>query len=194
MSTDIVVDTEKLIPIHPVRHKIYDKFHELLIKYNDTLKDKLNDNDVKKMALNIERGIFNYTLTKYNYNNQTTWNSFFQTCYINRCVCIYSNLNRDCYLKNINLIKRLFNKEFNEFELAFFTTKEIFPEQYQYLSEKYNLDKKEEENVDDTPDGMFKCRKCKSQKTSYYELQTRSADESATVYVTCHNCGNKWKF
>ncbi|AGE50301.1 transcription elongation factor S-II [Acanthocystis turfacea Chlorella virus Canal-1] len=29
----------------------------------------------------------------------------------------------------------------------------------------------------DMPDGMLQCRKCGSKKTSYYELQTRSADE-----------------
>jgi len=41
--------------------------------------------------------------------------------------------------------------------------------------------------------GMFKCNKCKSQKTRYFQLQTRSADEPMTTYVTCINCGLKWK-
>ena len=42
-------------------------------------------------------------------------------------------------------------------------------------------------------EGLFKCRKCKSTKTSYYQMQTRSADEPMTTYVTCNNCGLKWK-
>jgi DNA-directed RNA polymerase subunit M/transcription elongation factor TFIIS len=42
-------------------------------------------------------------------------------------------------------------------------------------------------------DGMFKCRKCKSKKTTYYQMQTRSADEPMTTYVTCTACGLKWK-
>lgn len=42
-------------------------------------------------------------------------------------------------------------------------------------------------------DGMFKCRKCGSKKTSYYQMQTRSADEPMTTYVTCSGCGLKWK-
>jgi transcription elongation factor S-II len=41
--------------------------------------------------------------------------------------------------------------------------------------------------------GIFVCRKCKSRKTTYYQLQTRSADEPMTTYVTCIGCGNKWK-
>ena len=39
----------------------------------------------------------------------------------------------------------------------------------------------------------FKCRKCKKRECSYYQLQTRSADEPMTTFVTCLNCGNNWK-
>lgn len=42
-------------------------------------------------------------------------------------------------------------------------------------------------------EGLFKCGRCKSTKTDYYQLQTRSADEPMTTYVTCKNCGSKWK-
>ncbi|KAI8930365.1 transcription factor S-II, central domain-containing protein [Entophlyctis helioformis] len=41
---------------------------------------------------------------------------------------------------------------------------------------------------------MFKCGKCHQRKTRYYQMQTRSADEPMTTFVTCVNCGNKWKF
>jgi DNA-directed RNA polymerase subunit M/transcription elongation factor TFIIS len=41
--------------------------------------------------------------------------------------------------------------------------------------------------------GQFKCGKCKSVKTTYYQMQTRSADEPMTTYVTCMSCGSKWK-
>jgi DNA-directed RNA polymerase subunit M/transcription elongation factor TFIIS len=42
-------------------------------------------------------------------------------------------------------------------------------------------------------DGLFKCGKCRSMKTSYYQMQTRSADEPMTVFVSCLNCGKNWK-
>lgn len=51
------------------------------------------------------------------------------------------------------------------------------------------LQGKLEENVR----GMFKCSKCKSDKTTYYEMQTRSADEPMTAFITCLNCGKRWK-
>lgn len=41
--------------------------------------------------------------------------------------------------------------------------------------------------------GMFECSKCKQRKCSYYQMQTRSADEPMTTYVQCV-CGHRWKF
>ncbi|KAJ3160005.1 RNA polymerase II elongation factor [Geranomyces michiganensis] len=40
----------------------------------------------------------------------------------------------------------------------------------------------------------FQCSKCKMRKTKYYQMQTRSADEPMTTFVTCVNCGKKWRF
>jgi DNA-directed RNA polymerase subunit M/transcription elongation factor TFIIS len=41
--------------------------------------------------------------------------------------------------------------------------------------------------------GMFTCGRCKSKRTTFYLLQTRSADEPMTAFITCMACGNKWK-
>jgi transcription elongation factor S-II len=41
---------------------------------------------------------------------------------------------------------------------------------------------------------IFKCGKCKQRKTTYYQMQTRSADEPMTTFVTCLVCENRWKF
>ncbi|KZV51926.1 transcription elongation factor A protein 3-like [Dorcoceras hygrometricum] len=40
----------------------------------------------------------------------------------------------------------------------------------------------------------FTCGRCKKKETTYYQLQTRSADEPMTTFVTCVNCNNRWKF
>jgi len=40
----------------------------------------------------------------------------------------------------------------------------------------------------------FKCGKCGKRMCTYYQLQTRSADEPMTTFVTCVNCDNRWKF
>lgn len=41
--------------------------------------------------------------------------------------------------------------------------------------------------------GIFRCEKCRNYKTTYYQMQTRSADEPMTVFVTCHVCKITWK-
>ncbi|CAN1303239.1 Transcription elongation factor TFIIS [Linum perenne] len=41
---------------------------------------------------------------------------------------------------------------------------------------------------------QFKCGRCGERKCTYYQMQTRSADEPMTTYVTCVNCDNHWKF
>ncbi|XAR55728.1 hypothetical protein NMG60_11035909 [Bertholletia excelsa] len=41
---------------------------------------------------------------------------------------------------------------------------------------------------------QFKCGRCGQRKCTYYQMQTRSADEPMTTFVTCVNCNNHWKF
>jgi DNA-directed RNA polymerase subunit M/transcription elongation factor TFIIS len=64
------------------------------------------------------------------------------------------------------------------------------------LEESIKRSMKKEYNVANDEDykGAFKCAKCRQWKTTYYELQTRSADEPMTVFVTCHVCKSTWKF
>ena len=77
------------------------------------------------------------------------------------------------------------------YDLVNMTREELNPEVWENLKTK-TLNKvvvKQEAQED----GMFKCNKCKSMKTVYYQMQTRSADEPMTTYVTCTNCNFKWK-
>jgi len=41
---------------------------------------------------------------------------------------------------------------------------------------------------------QFRCGKCGQRKTTYFQLQTRSADEPMTTFVQCVNCNARWKF
>jgi transcription elongation factor S-II len=39
------------------------------------------------------------------------------------------------------------------------------------------------------------CSVCKKKsKCDYYQMQTRSADEPMTTFVTCLECDKRWKF
>ena len=62
-----------------------------------------------------------------------------------------------------------------------------------------HLDRKQKEyddflvNPPQVEEGVIECHKCGSKKTFSFSKQTRRADESATVFVRCSNCGNTFK-
>ncbi|XP_060788008.1 transcription elongation factor A protein 1 [Neoarius graeffei] len=45
-----------------------------------------------------------------------------------------------------------------------------------------------------TQTDLFTCGRCKKNKCTYTQVQTRSADEPMTTFVFCNECGNRWKF
>lgn len=190
-TPSIQLSRDNYIPKHPYRENVYKKLFDLLTKYN-TEPYSYTPDDIQKFALNIERGIFNYAVGN---SSSSEWDFMFKHTYTSKAVRIYTNLNPDSYIKNTELIHRLFKKEFTEFELAKFESEQLFPSRYYELLEKYGTDVTKEVNKpDENVQGMFRCGKCKTYKTSYYQMQTRSADEPMTTFVTCHNCNNRWKF
>ena len=74
------------------------------------------------------------------------------------------------------------------------TYQELFPEHWKkLLDEKFKREKVMYEEKAEAMTDQFKCGRCKSRKCTYYELQTRSADEGMTTFITCLHCGNRWK-
>jgi len=182
---------EEFVPSHETRQKIYNKFLEILERHKMCIEPPLDSDALNKMALNLERGILNYTLDSNKSFN--IWNDAFKKAYMARAVTIAININPESYLQNTNLIKRLFNREITEFELCYFQPKDMFPEAWnRRFQEIQESEPKRHEQMEDA-EGFFRCGKCKTYKTSYYQLQTRSADEPMTVFHTCHNCGARWK-
>lgn len=192
----VLTGLDKLIPHHPQRKKVYNKFNNLL---NDNIHGQefnFTETDIKKIALNIERGIFNHSLSVYSRRLlNETWNDVFNSIYINRAVLIHDNLNPNGHIQNNTLLSRLLSKEFNEFDLCTLPPDKLFPEKWKQLIELHCPDMyKELPKPMEILDGLFKCGKCKSYKTEYAERQTRSADEPTTKFCYCHNCGNRWRF
>lgn len=201
---------EAMIPMHKIRKGIYEKFYAVLSKHigNITKKEvgngrvlemdyaefEMTDSEIKVIALNIERGIFNRIIQMSEQQNQKTWNSLFECKYKGLATMIYLNLKPDSYLENHNYMRRLLRKEFNEFEMVRLEPDERFPEKWCELVGRYANESKKVYKEEEPSDGMFKCGKCKTYKTTYYQMQTRSADEPMTTFVSCFNCKNRWRF
>ena len=49
------------------------------------------------------------------------------------------------------------------------------------------------ENLADQKDSVLHCRRCGSSNLHFVQLQTRSADEPMTCFLTCNACKNKWR-
>ena len=150
----------------------------------------------KKLSLNLEKGIFNYAIqTAHLRNIVRKWdNKAFVMIYVDKFKGLLLNLNAKSTVKNKELLKRLKNKEFKAHELAFMTHQELFPEKWKYLIDKKIKRDKSEGVVDlSAATDEFFCFKCKKRKCSYYQMQTRSADEPMTTFVTCLLCGNNWQ-
>ena len=141
--------------------------------------------------LNLEKGVFNRAV-KYCKDNgyPLKWSDpNFTKEYSSVARRILSNIN---YTPNAkNFIKYMKEDCENTSEIAYFTKEQFYPELWNDLRSKMleRIIVKEEEVV-----GLFKCNTCKSNKTTYYQMQTRSADEPMTTYVTCLNCNRRWKF
>jgi transcription elongation factor S-II len=144
----------------------------------------------KDLFINLEKGIYNFAIKEANQRKIVKkWeNPKFVQIYTDHLRSIYLNL------KNENLLNLLLSNEISPQQLAFMTHQELNPERWKLLIErKMKRDSsKLNTNIQASTD-MFTCRKCKSKKCTYYELQTRSADEPTTIFVTCLDCGKNWK-
>lgn len=141
-------------------------------------------------AANLEKGIFNYSLKKAEERDVIKkWdNKYFVEIYLNQLRSIHYNL------RESNNIDKIQEKKIKAHEFAFMNHQEMCPEKWEQLLEEKKIrdENKYEPKLEASTDD-FKCWKCKSKKCTYYQLQTRSADEPMTTFVTCLDCGNRWK-
>lgn len=156
------------------------KYRKKCLEYLDEI---IDDYDRSKT---LERYIYYFVCEKH-----TSWNELaFRTAYSSKVRSIAFNLTNK---NNPNFLKKFENHEISVKKLPYMKHYEIFPEMYAPIFEKLahkHMTKRLDENA---PDGLFQCGKCRSMKTSYYSLQTRSADEPMTTYVNCLKCGTRWK-
>lgn len=183
---------ENLLPIHPSRNYICKKLLNRLTDYTKVQKLKVNKKDLLKKTINLEKSIFNYALKT---SHATEWCIKFETIYKGRSLSIYCNLFPDKYSRNPSFIKRVLT-ELEPAQIELMTFKDMFPEKYALMEQHVSMDDllSKPKSSEDAEDGMHRCGRCKSYKTEYTQLQTRSSDEPMTTFVYCLNCGNRWKY
>jgi transcription elongation factor S-II len=166
------------------RNKIGDKIKIHLEK------NGITGNNIIKMAKNLEKGVYNYTIEESNKKKIIKkWeNQHFIQLYTDKLRSIFANLD-STYI--INLIN---SKKIKIHTIAFMTHQELRPDKWEkLLSDKKIRDENKYSPTIEASTDNFTCWKCKSKKCTYYQLQTRSADEPMTTFVSCLNCGQRWR-
>ena len=138
----------------------------------------------RNKSINLEKGAFNYALKEADQLKVVKkWNNAkFVNLYTDRLRSLYLNLDK------IPIAVANYKKT------AFISHHELRPDKWDPLIQlKIAKDKtKFEINVQSATD-TFTCRKCHKNQCTYYQQQTRSADEPMTTFVQCINCDNRWK-
>lgn len=158
--------------------------------FRNNIRKKINERfNNEKASINLEKGIFNFALKEAEQRKIVKkWdNKFFVQIYLDRLKSILINLN-DKLIEDVN------NETLKPHLIAFMTHQELNNDKWTKLIEiKSKRDKQKfEVNMDSATD-TFTCRKCKGNKTTFYTQQTRSCDESTTIFVQCVNCNARWK-
>ncbi len=146
-------------------------------------------------ATNLERGIYNCCIrTADERRIVKKWeNPYFVLLYTDRFRTVYFNLD------NKSLLEKIQKREIKVHEVAFMTHQEMIPEKWNELIRlKEERDSQKYEPTLEAATDNFTCYRCLSNKKeatkcTYYQLQTRSADEPMTTFVTCLNCAARWK-
>ena len=158
--------------------------------FRSNIKKKLNEIlENEKNTINLEKGIFNYALKEADQRKIVKkWdNAYFVQIYLDRLRSIITNLKGD-------ILESIKDGSIKPHIVAFMTHQELAPEKWaKLIDSKSKRDKnKFETNIAAATD-TFTCRKCRGNQCTYYQMQTRSADEPMTTFVTCILCNARWK-
>lgn len=143
----------------------------------------------------IEKAVYNTSIQESrNKGIERNWESVsFRNVYVKNSLRVIRNLT------NTNNSEKLIQKiKFCIIlpqDLVKLSHEELYPEIWEdiLLKNKKKMDILQNNSVQKGT-SMFKCGKCKERNCTYFQLQTRSADEPMTTFVTCLNCNNRWKF
>lgn len=121
-------------------------------------------------------------------------NNLFTFCYSTVVRRLLGNMDPTSYVKNAGFLPKLLNGDLTFETLLSMNIMDYAPHLYTDLHDRQLLREKQQlEGNKAMATDMFKCNRCHKRECTYYELQTRSADEPMTKFITCLNCGAHWR-
>jgi transcription elongation factor S-II len=189
-NTSVQVTSES---IDALRKSVVQRIQQIIDDYIESTQVDVTEWLKLEPAINIERGIYNVTIQHATQANiARKWSNLrFLDIYKQRMISVITNLDNQSYVQNKTLLPRIIHNEMMPHEVAFLTPSELCPERWVTVLE--NLQHNETDYVPTEFVTMYRCSKCGERKTTIHELQTRSADEPMTLFITCFNCKHKWR-
>lgn len=165
------------------------------MKILQVIVDRFTDKLTQEQSTQLEQQIFHESLRIAEIEDiRKNW-SYPAFCDVYSAIArrIVGNLDPTSYVKNTGLWEKVQNSEINLEELTKKNYYELFPENWKTLVD--HQAKKERIQLEgdfSRATDKWLCNGCKMRKCTYYELQTRSADEPMTIFIQCLNCGKRW--
>jgi DNA-directed RNA polymerase subunit M/transcription elongation factor TFIIS len=167
-------------PTHPIRQRVI-----------SLMNPRLSEAE----ATQLEALIFSAALDRAEKEEiPRTWPTVaFRDVYLAISRRIIGNLDPTSYIGNKGLWERYQAGDLTLEKIVYHNYYELYPEHWNQMvdrqakREKIQLDGDFSRATD-----KWLCTACKQRKCTYYELQTRSADEPMTLFIHCLNCGKRW--
>lgn len=175
----------KVPPTHPLRLKMYELIQTLFEKY-------LTSADFIK----LEHNLFNSSLTISERRHITkSWqHPIFVEIYKGNCRSVISNFHPEQYTQNNTVMERFKQGKVSLEDISQMSFNDLNPDIWKDLSfRQFEREKRQLEGNKAMATDQFRCHRCGKKECTYYELQTRSADEPMTVFIQCVNCGKHWR-
>lgn len=168
--------------------------HEMRIAVVDACCNILHLSD--SQAQDLEIGIFNWALQHADEHKiaKSYTDDSFRSLYHAKARSVMSNLDETSYIGNTQLRGRVLSGEVTPHDIPFMKPCDLFPERWKEI-----IDLKEQRDqyaATVRPVAMtsqYRCGRCKNTACIYQEIQLRSADEPASIIVTCLTCDNTWR-
>jgi len=121
------------------------------------------------------------------WNNRVFWNM-----YRSRAISFYEYMRRGV---DIDWLAKLKEGEITHRQFAEMNAVDLCPSMWKSSIEKIIESEKKLYAKNENAAIFMWCSACKKKtKCDYYQMQTRSADEPMTTFVTCLECSRRWKF
>jgi DNA-directed RNA polymerase subunit M/transcription elongation factor TFIIS len=144
----------------------------------------------------LERSIYNGTIRRASQRHiGKVWTHVpFLELYTMFAKQISANLLPTAYVGNNELFSKYRAGEVSFDDICQMDAYQLFEERWKdcFLEQQIREKRQLEGNKAMATD-RFLCKRCHKRECTYYELQTRSADEPMTIFITCLNCGKHWK-